>query len=176
MSLTQGQKNLLETIKPLNEWGYILNTYDEDSDTAWTWIEEEFWQNGKIITFDDFYYAGKDLTIINNNLDLINNLKKLEMEIKEKIVNSHYHGIARRTILDYQIGDKDYDTTLTFLIQIRDLIYVRKRKQIIRIQQWMKRIIYLKSNRFKVLWKIAEYYIAKKYSPINALKYIDLDD
>ena len=34
---------------------------------------------------------------------------------------------------------------------------------------------YFKHKRNKVLWKIAEYYIAKKYKPDNILKYIDLD-
>jgi len=37
-------------------------------------------------------------------------------------------------------------------------------------------ILFKKYIFFKKLWKIAEYYTQKKYSPGNILKYIDLDD
>ncbi len=47
---------------------------------------------------------------------------------------------------------------------------------IIKITKWYKRMKYLRSKRMKNLWTIAEYYTSKKYAPINALRYIDLDD
>lgn len=40
-------------------------------------------------------------------------------------------------------------------------------KKIIKIQEEWKRY-----KRMKILWKIAEYYMSKKYSPENILKYI----
>lgn len=46
---------------------------------------------------------------------------------------------------------------------------------ILKITQWYKRIKFLHSNRYKTLWKIAEYYTSKKYSPENVLKYLCLD-
>ena len=42
-------------------------------------------------------------------------------------------------------------------------------KKIIKLQKYWK--IYFK---YPILWKIAEYYTAKKYSPKNIMKYIDL--
>ncbi len=45
-----------------------------------------------------------------------------------------------------------------------------KTKQINKIISWYKNI-----KRFVILWKIAEYYTAKKYQPTNALKYINLN-
>lgn len=168
--LTSGQIELLKTIKPLSEWEHELNIYDYDSDRGWNMIEEEFWQYNKPITYDDFKYAGRDMTIINNDLILINKLKDLENEIKYRIVNSHYHNIARRIILDYQINDLTYNNALENLTSIRNLIYVSKYDQIVKIQRlfrWVKKL--------PILWKIAEYYSAKKYKPENILKYIKLD-
>ena len=44
------------------------------------------------------------------------------------------------------------------------------------IKNWLKRMLFLRSKRFNVLWKIAEFYTIKKFSPKNVLKYITLDD
>lgn len=46
-----------------------------------------------------------------------------------------------------------------------------------KIRNKLKKIIYKfrRIKQFKILWKIAEYYTAKKYSPNNILKYIKLD-
>lgn len=46
----------------------------------------------------------------------------------------------------------------------------------IRIKRWYKNMRYLKSDRVKTLWKIADYYTSKKYAPENALKFINLED
>ena len=169
--LSEGQLELLKTIKPLSEWEYELNIYEYDSDRGWEVIDEEFWQHGRPITYEDFHYAGKDMTIVNNNELLINRLKNLKKEIKNRIVNSHYHGIARRTIIDYQINEMSYDSALNNLIYIRNLIYINKINEIIKIQR-----LFRWNKKLPVLWKIAEYYTAKKYSPENALKYAYLND
>jgi F0F1-type ATP synthase delta subunit len=34
---------------------------------------------------------------------------------------------------------------------------------------------YKEKKRLKILWKIAEYYMKKKYHPNNILKYLDLE-
>ncbi len=168
--LSEGQLELLKTIKPLSEWEYELNIYEYDRDRGWETIEEEFWDYEMPITYEDFHYAGKDMTIINNNKVLINILKNLETEIKNRIVNSHYHGIARRIIIDYQINDISYKSALFHLIHLKNLIYVNKIDQIIKIQR-----LFRWNKKLPVLWKIAEYYTAKKYAPDYALKYINLE-
>jgi hypothetical protein len=43
--------------------------------------------------------------------------------------------------------------------------------KIIILQKYFK----LKNKTLPILWKIAEYYTAKKYSPENIFKYINLD-
>jgi hypothetical protein len=53
---------------------------------------------------------------------------------------------------------------------------IKQYLNIIKITSWYKRMLYLKSKRMKILWRIAEYYTAKKYSPANVFKYLDLND
>ncbi len=61
-------------------------------------------------------------------------------------------------------------------------IFTRNRLEIKRylnrfkIKNWLRRMLFLKSERYKILWRIAEYYTKKKYSPENALKYLNLDN
>ena len=45
------------------------------------------------------------------------------------------------------------------------------------IQKWFKRSKYAnKNNRYNIiLWKIAEYYMKKKYNPKKILEYVNLD-
>ena len=45
-----------------------------------------------------------------------------------------------------------------------------------KLHNWLKRMLFLRSARYKALWRIAEHYTKKKYSPDNALKYLNLDD
>lgn len=51
------------------------------------------------------------------------------------------------------------------------LINNKKYLPIRKIQRW-----YVTCKRNKVLWRIADYYTAKKYAPENILKYIKLED
>ncbi len=46
---------------------------------------------------------------------------------------------------------------------------------VLKIQQWFKRMKYLKSKRMFILWEIAEYYTIQKYKPELVLKYLNLE-
>ena len=106
-SLSNGQKELLKTIKPLNEWiGELREYYFYDN---WDMIDETFWQKNKTITFDQFYYAGKDMTFVNNDIHLVGKLNLLVKRIKNNINNTHYHEIAERIITNYRINDISYE-------------------------------------------------------------------
>jgi hypothetical protein len=70
------------------------------------------------------------------------------------------------------------------LINLNDLCYDGYKTDI-KIIKRQKRIkngfikfikLYKKYKWLKTLWKIAEYYTAKKYSPDNIIKYIDLSE
>ncbi len=47
---------------------------------------------------------------------------------------------------------------------------IKKYLSILKITQWYK-----DKKRMKALWRIAEYYTSKKYSPENVLMYVDLN-
>lgn len=64
----------------------------------------------------------------------------------------------------FYLGDIELKQFKKEFYKINSIYYVNK------IGNWYK---YNKKN--KILWKIAEYYIKKKYSPNNILKYINLD-
>lgn len=120
-SLTTGQKELLKTIKPLNEWIDYVEEYVETGN--WSPIDNEFWQHCKTITFNEFYYAGKDLTnYINNDLDKVKYLESLYIAIVNKIPNSYHHEIAERLVINYRINDTTYDNAITQLNSILNLI------------------------------------------------------
>ena len=72
-------------------------------------IDETFWQKNKTITFDQFYYAGKDMTFVNNDIHLVGKLNLLVKRIKNNINNTHYHEIAERIITNYRINDISYE-------------------------------------------------------------------
>ena len=115
--LTPEQIKLLETIKPLSQWRFELNCYFEDDN--FDCIDETFWQNQKTITFNDFYYAGVDMTIIHNdNTQKCKQLKILINTIYSTIRNPHYHDIAIRLYTDYKIGKQDYDNVYNALNNI----------------------------------------------------------
>jgi len=162
--LTIGQIELLETIKPLNEWNYELVEYFEYDN--FFYIDETFWQNSRTITFDDFYYAGVNMTIINNDENKLAILKELENDIKERIVNSLYHDMARRFIINYQIGKITYEDAYNDLFYFK---YLNNLKQINKIQNWYRNKHFIKKT-MPILWKIAEYYMANKYKPENINK------
>jgi len=78
--------------------------------------------------------------------------------------------------------DREYVSIITF-----DREYVHKlnekdlynfKQDCIRLYKLQSQIkifnFYKKYKRNKILWKIAEYYMAKKYAPKNILKYINL--
>jgi len=44
-----------------------------------------------------------------------------------------------------------------------------------KVKKWIKRMLYLKSKRYKTLWKISEYYTKVKYHPDHILQYVEFD-
>lgn len=61
-------------------------------------------------------------------------------------------------------------TVINYLKPPESKITKLKVKKIIKLQRFIKLYI-----RLPTLWKIAEYYTKKKYSPENILKYINLE-
>ena len=61
-------------------------------------------------------------------------------------------------------------------IYINDKLEISRYLTRYKLHSWLKRMLFLRSARYKALWRIAEYYTRMKYSPANALKYLNLDD
>ncbi len=104
-TLTNGQIALLETIKPLSEWNHELYTleFEDNFDD----IDEVFWQNGKPITYNDFYYAGVDKTLkVEDDDPRAIELNYYRSAIYKEIQNRRYRDICDLAITNYRIGYK----------------------------------------------------------------------
>lgn len=113
-NLTQGQIELLETIKPVSYWKYELKAYFEEDNFGD--IIETFWQHGKEVEFDDFYYAGVDLTPkISKNDPRLLELNQYKHALFEHIRNINYHRAIERSIKDFVIGKSTFETTKNIL-------------------------------------------------------------
>lgn len=140
-----------------------LNTYLEDNDYL-----EEF-EEYELPKLQEFKYT----SFADNNRNMI------------KRYYSEIYFIYK--FQEHKYNMKDYDKLIPENVYIFSETYCFKHKstgclcikninKITKIQKWYKRMKYLKSNRIEVLWRIAEYYSAKKYSPGNILKYVKLED
>jgi hypothetical protein len=123
----------------------------------------------------------------NNNIKISNNALINELlinsntNIKINIFNNNKILLEYNNRKYYNL-DREYVSIITF-----DREYVHKlnekdlynfKQDCIRLYKLQSQIkifnFYKKYKRNKILWKIAEYYMAKKYAPKNILKYINL--
>lgn len=109
-----------------------------------------------------------------NNLTSISNMRSLtiiNITHCKKLIKLHnitYNKLYFNKLYIYNC-DKLHN------INTYDKEKISKYLSILKITNWYKRMKFLKSNRFKILWKIAKYYTQIKYSPNNILNYLDLE-
>ena len=126
-----------------------------------------------------------------NNVVQIPNIEQLKyicIENCAKIVQiPNIQGLNRLFIIDCVNLVRIPNIQGLYRLIIRDCSYlknidtynkkeIKKYLSILCITQWYKRMKYLRSARYKILWRIADYYTARKYAPENILKYIMLED
>lgn len=116
-NLSDGQIALLETIKPLSEWEFELDAlYDNGN---FDYIDETFWQRGRTIQYNDFYYAGVDQTPKVDVADpRVIELNYYRSTIFDSIPNCHYRDICDRAIKNFVIEKKSFETARGSLLDM----------------------------------------------------------
>lgn len=116
--------------------------------------------------------------LINNLLFKSNNNQDIKIDIfnNNKLIieynNREYYNMDRKyiSIISFNrayIHKLNENSLYKFKQECYDLYKIQSQIKIFNL--------YKKYKKNKILWKIAEYYTAKKYSPEKILKYIDLD-
>ena len=92
---------------------------------------------------------------------LINPIVLAEIKFTGKELSFYYNPCAKNTFDLNEIELKQFKKEF---YKLNEFYYINK------IIKWYKH-----HKKIKILWKIAEYYTKKKYSPENIIKYINLD-